>query len=64
MTNYKSLIINPDFMSNMKKYALGIDIGGTGTKFGVVNEEGEVLCSSSIPTQQYPIIDEYCNVLC
>ena len=51
-------------MSNIKKYALGIDIGGTGTKFGVVNEEGEVLCSSSIPTQQYPIIDEYYNVLC
>ena len=48
----------------MKKYTLGIDLGGTGTKFGVVNEEGEVLCSSSIPTQQYPIIDEYCNVLC
>ena len=48
----------------MKKYALGIDLGGTGTKFGLVNEEGKVLRSSSIPTQQYPDIDEYCDVLC
>ena len=48
----------------MKKYALGIDLGGTGTKFGLVNEDGQVLRSSSLPTQQYPNIDEYCDVLC
>ena len=48
----------------MKKYALGIDLGGTGTKFGLVNDEGQVLRSNSIPTQQYPDIDEYCDVLC
>ena len=48
----------------MKKYTLGIYLGGNGTKFGLVNEEGEVLCSNSIPTQQYPNIDEYCDVLC
>ena len=30
----------------MKKYALGIDLGGTGTKFGLVNEEGQVLRSN------------------
>lgn len=38
----------------MKNYAIGIDMGGTGTKFGLVNGEGQVLRSSSIPTQQYP----------
>ena len=48
----------------MKKYALGIDLGGTGTKFGLVNEEGQVLRSNSIPTPQYPDINEYCDVLC
>ena len=42
----------------MKKYALGIDLGGTGTKFGLVNEDGQVLRSNSIPTQQYPDIEE------
>ena len=48
----------------MKKYALGIDLGGTGTKFGLVSEDGQVLRSSSIPTPQYPNIEEYCDVLC
>ena len=48
----------------MKKYALGIDLGGTGTKFGLVNEEGQVLRCNSIPTPQYPDIDEYCDALC
>ena len=48
----------------MKKYALGIDLGGTGTKFGLVNDEGKVLRWDSIPTPQYPNIDEYCDVLC
>ncbi len=48
----------------MRQYALGIDLGGTGTKFGLVDEDGHVLRSDSIPTQQYPDIVEYCDVLC
>ena len=48
----------------MRQYALGIDLGGTGTKFGLVDEGGQVLRSDSIPTQQYPDIVEYCDVLC
>ena len=32
-------------------YYIGIDIGGTGIKAGVVNESGEVICKSSIPTE-------------
>ena len=48
----------------MRQYALGIDLGGTGTKFGLVDEVGQVLRSDSIPTQQYPDIVEYCDVLC
>ena len=48
----------------MRQYALGIDLGGTGTKFGLVDEGGQVLRSDAIPTQQYPDIVEYCDVLC
>ena len=48
----------------MRQYALVIDLGGTGTKFGLVDEDGQVLRSDSIPTQQYPDIVEYCDVLC
>ena len=47
-----------------KPYVIGIDMGGTNTKFGVVDARGHVLNSSSIKTQQYPDIDEYCDVLC
>ena len=32
-----------------KPYVLGIDMGGTGTKFGIVDARGNVLQSSSIP---------------
>ena len=48
----------------MKKYVLGIDLGGTGTKFGLVDDQGRVLRSASLPTQHYPDINDYCNVLC
>ena len=34
----------------MKKAAVGIDIGGTNTKFGFVDREGKIYCESSIPT--------------
>ena len=34
----------------MKKVALGIDIGGTNTKYGFVDKEGKIYCESSIPT--------------
>ena len=34
----------------MKKVALGIDIGGTNTKYGFVDKEGKVYCESSIST--------------
>ena len=47
-----------------KPYVLGIDMGGTGTKFGIVDARGNVLKSSSIPTPDFPDINEYCDVLC
>ena len=47
-----------------KPYVLGIDMGGTNTKFGIVDARGNVINSSSIKTQKYTDIDEYCDVLC
>ena len=32
-------------------YYIGVDIGGTGIKAGVVKENGEIICKSSIPTE-------------
>jgi glucokinase len=37
---------------------LGIDIGGTNVEFGIVNEEGEILFSGSVPTSEYGTVKE------
>lgn len=47
-----------------KPYVLGVDMGGTGTKFGIVDARGTVLEWASIPTQQYPLIEDYVKTLC
>lgn len=40
-------------------YAIGMDIGGTNTVFGIVNEEGKILCSDSVKTQSYSDYNNY-----
>lgn len=44
-------------------YAIGMDIGGTNTVFGIVNAEGKVLCSDSVKTQDYPVLGEYIDTV-
>lgn len=36
----------------MKSVAIGIDIGGTNTKYGLADENGNILASSSLPTRK------------
>ena len=43
----------------MKELVLGIDIGGTNTKFGFVDDEGNLFGESSSPTWGYPEFDYY-----
>ena len=43
--------------------ALGIDIGGTNTKFGIVNHRGEILEKGSIKTDQFEKIEDFINQL-
>jgi glucokinase len=38
---------------------LGIDIGGTKTKLGLVNREGESIVSTFFRTKEYPIMTDY-----
>lgn len=47
----------------MKKVALGIDIGGTNTAIGLVDEEGRVLVKDSIPTPKHGDINQYIKEL-
>ena len=43
----------------MKKLAMGIDIGGTNTAFGLVDEDGNVVAESKISTEKYRYFDDY-----
>ena len=43
----------------MKKLAMGIDIGGTNTAFGLVDEDGTVFSESAISTEKYKKFDDY-----
>lgn len=42
-----------------KKVAIGVDIGGTNTVFGLVDEQGNCLVQDSIKTTDYPLIDGF-----
>ena len=46
-----------------KQVALGIDIGGTNTKYGLVNHRGEILEKGSIKTDEYPEVQEFIDAL-
>ena len=47
----------------MTPVAIGIDIGGTNTKYGIVNREGEALAEASLSTPQYEDVNEYVAVV-
>lgn len=47
----------------MKKIALGIDIGGTNTVFGCIDETGKCWVEGSIPTQKHEKIEQYLDEL-
>ena len=43
--------------------AIGIDIGGTNTKYGIVNHRGEILQKGEIRTDDYPQVDSFIESL-
>ena len=44
-------------------HAIGIDIGGTNTKYGIVNHRGQIVFEGSIKTDAFPLIDDFINAL-
>lgn len=42
-----------------KKIAVGIDVGGTLTKVGLVDEEGQIFQQTDFRTSEFPIFSEY-----
>ncbi len=51
-------------MNVEKNRVIGIDIGGTGTKIGIVDARGKILArDESISTNAYPTFEEYINAI-
>jgi len=48
----------------MRKLAIGIDIGGTFTKYGFVSENGELIHEGSVPSDTHPEIEDFLDDLC
>ena len=47
----------------MDSYVIGVDIGGTGTKYGIVDKDGNVLHSSSMPTNTHAQVTSFIDEL-
>ena len=45
------------------KYTIGIDIGGTNTKIGLVDHDGNVIAHSHLSTSAYPVFELYVDAL-
>lgn len=50
-------------MDISSEYAIGIDIGGTNTKYGIVNHRGDILVNGELKTDAYPTIDGFIDAL-
>lgn len=47
-----------------KPYVIGLDLGGTNSVFGIVDEKGTLVASASIKTQAYADVNDYVNAGC
>lgn len=53
----------PKAKASVEQLAVGIDIGGTGTKFGIVDRLGNVLFSSEMPTRGHDEVEGFIEEL-
>lgn len=47
----------------MSKYVIGIDVGGTTTKFGIVDRNGHILAQDRMPTNEHDAAGDFINDL-
>lgn len=52
-----------NYSITMKSYVVGIDIGGTNTKLGIVDSRGTVIAKDSIKTNKHQRIEDYIDDL-
>ena len=46
-----------------KKYSVGIDIGGTTTKFGIVNSQGVIIEQGRVPSNKHEVVEDFIDDL-
>ena len=50
-------------LDRTQQYAVGVDIGGTNTKYGIVNHRGEISHKGDLPTNKYEQVEAYVDAL-
>jgi glucokinase len=60
MAKKKAAQVTP---ASVTPLAIGIDIGGTGTKFGIVDRDGNVLFSGEMSTKKHKAVDTFIDEL-
>lgn len=51
-------------MANDKRYAIGVDVGGTNTATGLVDADGKIRGELSFKTKDYPVFEDYIERIC
>ncbi len=49
--------------TSLEQLVIGVDIGGTGTKFGIVDKDGNVLFGSEISTKKHATVESFIKEL-
>ena len=52
-----------NYMNTLQTLAIGIDIGGTNTVFGIVDARGEILYKGAISTRKHELLEDYIDEL-
>ncbi|MDO4212063.1 MAG: ROK family protein [Bacteroidales bacterium] len=42
-----------------KQYVIGLDMGGTNSVFGIVDQRGQIIAQTTISTKAYPVVHDY-----
>lgn len=50
-------------MDKTQQFAVGIDIGGTNTKYGIVNHRGDITQKGDLPTSKYEKVEDFVDAL-
>lgn len=57
--NQKTSVGELGAISKSQQYAIGIDIGGTNTKFGLVDTRGDIFYRGAISTRKHKTVDKF-----